>query len=756
MALSNIWTAKYGGVTQPCSAWGMSKVAIDTESGKTGTLKFLLDGAAFNSGTQFAYRSPFMLYRAGVPFFQGWVSSIPRRANSRGESVSYIISDAWWWLDNIFFQQQWVTCDPAGGGTTTMTTTRSRILLAQSLNGVKMNLGQVMLEVLYYALYACQGIPFPTTVNVSTSLPTPPSMTAGPFQIGDITPSITVPYSEVTDKKCSEIIKTLMRYVPDAVQWIDHSTTPPTLNIDSRANLDGKTISVLAGNLLSEFNPEPRDDLQVPAVFAKYESKFDNNGTDMDLLSVDSYPPGVLDNAPFAFVQTVDLLGGGAAFQKQDITSAARPLTGTETTAMLWLQQHLSADAYLGIDLANAEIAVMKCVVNPGDKALAAPYDMPADGTGYNFELVSGAVQEWMWDNGGYLSAEATLTFFLTYGGGDAVTHRFFAAQSTAGVLPIPIKVKITNAQTKTYQQETSFQQPEPVPVGNAEYLYNVLNKLHQQGDLSFSEPEVTNQLPIGCIFNTTDGLADWQTMDALVLRVSLDLDQGITKVKFGPTVNQSMQNLVALARANRGRLFSWKLNQRTTGEAGSGNTTQGHTHSAASSASMTPGNQSAAQYRVYIRMVPPTSIPFAASFQMMVDPSSQLFGDDTEGSIIPITGIGEWRTLIANDLIWLEITTAGGVASAAAIRSLGNGDSGYDPTADYWATGSVLENDGGSPPIQTLARITIAKTGAASSIPNRPPDLDQRISGALAMRDCARGGGTNPCLAASYPFPLG
>jgi hypothetical protein len=123
------------------------------------------------------------------------------------------------------------------------------------------------------------------------------------------------------------------------------------------------------------------------------------------------------------------------------------------------------------------------------------------------------------------------------------------------------------------------------VPQGFAQYLYETLVPLHYQGSLTIVEQECSDRLPPGFIFNTSDGRPEWQAMNALILGVEEDIDNGTTKVQFGPPISLGLDTKEELFRANLGRLPSFKLDQRNTGMADmGGNVIQGHSQSASSS----------------------------------------------------------------------------------------------------------------------------------------------------------------------------
>jgi hypothetical protein len=338
----------------------------------------------------------------------------------------------------------------------------------------------------------------------------------------------------------------------------------------------------------------------------------------------------------------------------------------------------------------------------------------------------------------------------------------YFASQPTPGTVIISAKCKITNAGnavgwiddslTSTYQTVASSSQGETPPVGYAEALYNILSVLHQQGTLEITEQECSNRLPVGCVFNTVDGLAEWQDMDGLVLSVEENINDGKTTVEFGPTLHLGLQEMVELRRANTGRLLSYAMNQRTTGKTSSGSTIQGPNQSGASSSHMPPGGGSSVQ---------------AGPFELLYGPSPSVPGEyvlqvklngvflNTDGSEVAITmnGIPITPTapsvkvnLDGNDTVWIEGAVTSLACATVAIKSYGNGDSGYS-TSQYWVTGGLTENDGATPPNQTILRKVLAVFVAGAK--GQPTLQTQQTTTNLQMKNNSLG-----FLPALYPAP--
>jgi hypothetical protein len=747
--MSDVWTVSIGGVTQSAAAWGIVGMAREREIKKAATVTFRVDGAMdaapivppWRPGNRYA-PSVVTILRNGVTWFVGVCTKAPRKGTPRSESMSYVISDPWFILERLTFQQQWFAIDGLGGGTSTAATTSSRILATQSLDGVKIDLGALLKEVLIYALYAQQGIAFPTSVDES-HLPAIPSATAGTdnalFQIGTLTPDLIVPYFEVRDQTCAEIIVHLLRYLPDYVPWFDFTTTAtvggttfpcPTLNIDCRANLTAKTIKVFGadmeadGYMVEGFDPTLRDDLYVPAVIAKYEASESADGFTYYEIVVDKYPPDAPDNAVGALVQTVDLIGGSVTTLKQTVSVVSVPTATNGSTAQIldWIARHCPAlmqyDFSSG-SFASVGIGTITTVIDPASPVLQSPISWPSDGAGLTRELVDGAVTPWMYDSAGLVCASATVTIPLTYTGSDAKTLAYIA--SVGGTLNVAVKCKITNAGgvsgwaatpvSRQYTATASAHAGETAPTGYAQQLFATLNTPHYQGAIEITEVECSDRLPLGCVFNASNGLAEWQSMNALVLSVKEDIDMGITRVQFGPTLHLGLQELVELRRANRGRLASVALQQRLTGSTSDGgNVVQGHNQSEASSAQLPPTTAQLGPFS--LTYGPNPSNP--STYLVVVNETGAVYNVD--GSPITVAGLGASRTLVTNDVIWLEGTVSGLACSALTLKSLGNGDTGYTNDG-YWSPGSLTETSG-SPPSQTLLRRVIAKFGSSASTP--------------------------------------
>ena len=386
----------------------------------------------------------------------------------------------------------------------------------------------------------------------TNGLPVIPSGANPPFQVGSLPATVTIPILQARDQTCAQIFTTLFRYLPDVGKFFDYSTTVPTLNIGSRATMPVKTIKAVTSNLLKDgyavsgFDPEALYEQQVPAVFIKYATTSTVNGQANDTIVEDAYPAGALENAPRAFVQTADLQGSRAVFQHQDVTVADMPYDETAPIAWDWVRQNPLLAQLFGTtlnpskyDVSGISLQSIVTTIDPKDPNNTNPQSGlgvtdPDTGTvsvdlhAVPEELVAGQIATWMITDQGVLACKVFKTITLTYSGSDAATLAKFNSDPNQGnTLVIVIETVATNASTQTYQQMTSFSQGETPPLGYAQYLYNILSWLHQAGELEITEKECSGLLPLGYVFNTSDGAAEWQAMSALIIAVAYDLDAG-------------------------------------------------------------------------------------------------------------------------------------------------------------------------------------------------------------------------------------
>jgi hypothetical protein len=232
------WTIECEGTEKLVADWGFNQLQRKLVSQGQDELTFVADGAAADGPSLFTpFESTITLWRdrqldtsgewtGGTIWFAGLVIQVPRRGAPDAESNAYKAAGPWWYLDTRVFEktynilQSWAE----GGSPVYAQETFSHVFLnigpSEAFSQFNMiTTGAQIIEALDWALK-----PF-------TSTDTPP-----PFQIGTVTPALLVPFSEVRDVTCAEVIHKMLRWSPDAVTWFDYTTSPPTFNCVARSS----------------------------------------------------------------------------------------------------------------------------------------------------------------------------------------------------------------------------------------------------------------------------------------------------------------------------------------------------------------------------------------------------------------------------------------------------------------------------------------------------------------------------------------
>ncbi len=521
------WLLTYSGTTKSLSDWGLANLRRTRVSQAQDTVHFNCPGP-FDAPELFPYAAAINIsYQpdaggAIVPWFTGRVIQSPRNGAGDSESMDYILAGPWWWLDNLVYQQSWNVGSPPAAQY------KSRVILGQSLAGARLTSGQVIADVLAYAV-AC----------------------GAPIAIGTIEPDLNIPLDEQRDITCAEVIRRMLRWSPDAVTWFDYSTSPvPTFHCARRSALSALSLDLSSTPPPSTLSITPRPDLQVPAVVLKFEQINNVDGVDYESVVEDKYPIAATGRELGALVATLQLAGGQTSHLSQEIVTATIPVDLESDEGETWWKEKEP-----GLVNDNIEISII------AGSSSRLHSDLPR-------ELVSGQIQEWL--NKEAEEDVATVQVLIEISDDDSnvisqeirvLTYKFIA----------------TDAETKTYHRAQTEIVGEAVPTGLAQALYSSLQPLHYDGEITLTEEEccasgvgAALRAASGFVLNLTGGLAAWASMKALIQQVEEDVDSGRTTIAFGPPEQLSPQDLVELLRANRGRATAAGYEKRTTGESAS------------------------------------------------------------------------------------------------------------------------------------------------------------------------------------------
>ncbi len=510
-------------------------------------VSFINNGAAFDGTPLFAENSIITITNGEANWFTGRIIQVPRLGAAREESIMYRAAGPWHDLERLVFKQTWKLWN---SGTSALTNQyKSRVVLGQDTDGTALSNGEVVAEIIQYAI--ARGI------NIA---------------IGTISPAVDMPFDEALDITCAEAIRRVLRWTPDAVCWFDYSVSPPTFNCQRRSELSAVNVNINAGAPNAQIDIAGRTDLQVPSVVIRYEKNNTSNGIGYQSITVDKFPAAATGDELGSVNLTIPLAGSNLTMQSAAIVVEALPADLCDLT---WWKSKVP-------ELNDARITNL--VIHDDYRA---GVDTPGGTQYYANELISGSIFPWM--SGASASGADYITVEIDY-------EQLFV---TAGATHREIVKKLytykfiaTNLTSKTYSRTDSFDAGEAVPAGIAQAFYNAVNPLQYEGRVVLIESEVGGSIGMGNVLNLTGGnVSAWTTMRAVIQGILEDVDSGTTTVSFGPAAHLGPADLIEMLRVNRGRSVSSGWKKRTTGlTIDAGSSVQEETLSASSSVSSEGG----------------------------------------------------------------------------------------------------------------------------------------------------------------------
>lgn len=497
------WSIEYKGVKKLISDWRVYNVIRVRKNQAADEVTFRTSAKNVEEDSVFEINEKLKIFRGTQLWFSGIITKTPLYSNVRQEFQQYVISGAWWQLEHLMYQQVWKEpLDPTSEDSLLVDITKTRVILGQNLDGDQMTIGEQIAEIVNYAEAAVGNL-----VKLSTDIDLP----------------VYIPFDECKDLSCAEVIKRLLRWIPDAVVYFDYKTDIPTMHILRRDQMSSRSIEL---GKLSECNLIPRHDLQVPAVVLKFEKTQRANGKSWKTVEVQKFPQTATGTELNALVMTIPLEGTSSTYIQQKVETELIQIN-SET----WWKKHLPA---------------LKNVSNFAVSEASREGILPN-------ELLSGSIAGWM-----QCSAEKdTVRAKISYSSEEeSVFNREFS-----------IKISTTDATSKTYKNLVSYVSEETVPSNLAEYIYQSVNPLQYEGRCKWIEKEIDGDF-LGYKFNISQGKEAWSTMGAVVQSVGENLDYGEITVTFGPAKHLGPDDLAELTKSSRRRIESRNHHSRKTAEA--------------------------------------------------------------------------------------------------------------------------------------------------------------------------------------------
>jgi hypothetical protein len=250
------WTLQRStGETRSLEDWGISRATCRFISFGVDTLDLVFGKQDLLGNLPFDDDETLVLLRAGVTFFRGRVTGEKRGAYGSREGAVLTVSGPWWYLEKIVWQSGYLFgVDPhanpfPSGSNTTLTKddfTFATSLVSRTIIGGTSSSNQVIANAIAYAIGR-----------------------GAPIQSGTIDAGLSFPAMQIQDVVCSDIIRKVMRWMPDQTAWWDYSQNPPALNIRARANRPLVSLDV-SDALMAEVEINPRRDLILSGVTINY------------------------------------------------------------------------------------------------------------------------------------------------------------------------------------------------------------------------------------------------------------------------------------------------------------------------------------------------------------------------------------------------------------------------------------------------------------------------------------------------------
>jgi hypothetical protein len=490
----------------PAAELGLRDFRLTLGNQVPDTLVFNADGLAFDAPALFSYGDSLSLYKGEVRWFEGVVLAGPRFGSPTMERHDYSSAGLWWYLDNLVFQQEW----RVGEGSTL---NKSHVILGRDLENDPVACGYVIKEALDYAI----GLGAPFTYNTSDLS----NLSAKP------------PPDEQVDLACSEVIRKMLRWIPDTVAWFDYAPATPVLRFTRRGAATAVQFDCTAGDPAEEIDISGRHDLQKEGVIISYERIDEIDGERIPALQQDIYPEGTTPGFNTASL-TINIPGSSLATQSTEVYVLAGTAAATLKNVLIDMRPELAG-----------------AVWEDGHPYLG-------DGVRLANILVGGSVPRWT----GKTYGQCQVVGKASWTDDNGSEHKKEEVSAT---------LTLTNAESKTYTKELYYTPADPYPEGLAQALYNALATLHWQGRFQTIEEEVTGGIHPGHVLNLAGGLAAWATMRAAIQSVEYSIDDGRTLITFGPPEHLGPQDAIALLNANRTRITLYSGDARTTGKASGG-----------------------------------------------------------------------------------------------------------------------------------------------------------------------------------------
>lgn len=501
--------------------------------------------ADFDAAEVWAYGTSVTLSHADgetvTPFFRGRIKRIGKEGRPEYEGHDYALEDAWADLEATIYQETW----GIGAGS---------YLFPRAVLGIGFDTGTAAWGRIGVGTQIRKILEYAISVGVD-------------LQIGSIPDGELLWPTEVSNTFCSELIQSCLRYHPDWLPWIDHTTSPPTFHVTPVDALDPLEIDVTGSEDTEGFRVTRRDDRLPASVRMVYEFATTIDDEVFRNAVIDKFPGDGPDGGPNVLQAMIPLAGLQMQTQKSRIQTRTIPTDESHAAAKSWIKQnypHLANVAEEDFTVTSLTRYLIEDTedhpepINPRAERLSVTDvdDLPR-------QLVRGSIEDWMRVKVGRIWMEVT----IAPAGGAGAPALAAISKGTPG-----FSCTATNATTKTYKGITQWIAPEDVPVGVAQAIYQSIHAgPKHDGFATITETEISPVRRYGKAANLTGGLTEWSEMNAPVHSVDWDVASGTSVVGFGPVPELAPADFLEYARMIRRRPTRWwSVDERAGNKIGS------------------------------------------------------------------------------------------------------------------------------------------------------------------------------------------
>jgi hypothetical protein len=591
-----IWTLKHNGTEHSFPDWGIvegwtatfvnkAKSVVSfrtTEDFDAGAPQFTSFPAWFRanptgspaSQRTLIYKNRTTVGSGGSIYFAGYFGDPRRVADGEKQYLEYSLYDVLWLCERNPFKQHrnqfngWSTPGDPGSGATTIDVVTPEVYLGENLDGTRMVQREQLAEVIDWMNESYN----PTKRGATSSR----DDTKDVILAGTLNPKAYCIKNRLSTVFCLETMNSLCRFAPDAIYQVDHTTTPPTLNILTMAkwnyatdpptfvdytNLPEVTLTITAQQE-REISLAVNNERRLPGVIIYYMTSDTVDSVTVPVTVKDDFPVGTSDFYPEVPSHVVTLEGSNVQNKTctPQVEAIADAESGTLATRVAWWKKHKQDLKDPKIDAATISVAVASITDDAG-----TAIDLAA----YPNELKK-PLPEWV-----------KTTFDLHVKRAHVKAAISFARYTEDGHLTLDIRkkeqyvtctIQLTDAEATEYSAVAEFDPGETVPAGVAESVYRAVNIAMGAGSVTFVDAALRSDVYIGCRLKLIGPTTTFT--DLLVQEVKATPDQGLTQVKFGPSAAVDADALIELARATRFRNTYRMPSGRESGMGGAGGET--------------------------------------------------------------------------------------------------------------------------------------------------------------------------------------